>query len=61
MEIIEDVIVEAIGLGVDGIKFYRDRKVSDKAVTKFDVTVKERKHLVKISKTCFSPSSISHP
>jgi hypothetical protein len=43
MEIMEDVITKAMALGIDGINFYRDRKVSDKAVTEFAVTAKERK------------------
>ena len=49
MEVSEDMITKAIGLGVDGMNFYKDKKVSNKVVTKFVETAKERKRLVKIS------------
>ena len=49
MEVLEDVIIEAIGLEIDSMKFYRDRTVLDRVVIEFVETTKERKWLVKIS------------
>ena len=55
------MIVEAIGLGVDGMNFYRDRKVLDKVMIEFVETTKERNYLVKISNSYFSSNRISSP
>ena len=35
MDMIEEVIEEAMGMDMDGINFYRDRKLSDRAIDKF--------------------------
>ena len=43
MEVLEDVIVEATSLGVNGMNFYKDGKVLDKVVIQFVETTKERK------------------
>ena len=53
MKVLEDIIAEAIGLEVDGMNFYRDRKVWDKVAIKFAWIAKERKPLVKISNSYF--------
>ena len=58
---IRECNVEDIGLGVDGMNFYRDKKVSNKVVNKFAEIAKERKHLVKISNSYFSSNNISCP
>ena len=49
MEVTEEIISKATGLDMEGINFYRDRKVLDKAVDEFTESAKERKRLVKIS------------
>ena len=35
MEVTEETIAEATGLDLDGMNFYRERKISDKAVDDF--------------------------
>ena len=35
MEVIEEVIVEAIGLEMEGINFFRDRKILDGVIEEF--------------------------
>lgn len=35
MEVTEEVIAEATGLDMNGINFYQDRKLLDKAIDKF--------------------------
>ena len=32
MEVSQEIIVEALGLDMEGINFYRDRKLSDRAI-----------------------------
>lgn len=41
MEVIEDIIAEAMGLDIEGINFYRDKKLSDQAVEEFVEMAKE--------------------
>lgn len=54
----ETMIVEAIGLPMDDIKFYRDRKLSDAAVKKFPKDEEEKARLVKGSHTYYLPKVI---
>ena len=46
---------------MEGINFYKDRKVFDKVVDEFVESTKERKRLVKISNFYFGPNNISRP
>ena len=61
MEVREDNIVEAISLELDGINFYRDKKLSNRVVDEFVEMTKERDGLVKIGNSYFNPYSISRP
>ena len=61
MEVTKDIIVEATGLEVDGINFYRDNKISNKVVDEFAEMTKSRNQLVKIGNSYFSLHSISRP
>lgn len=42
MDVIEEVIAEATGLDMDGIIFYRERKLSAKAINDFIEIEQER-------------------
>ena len=42
IDVTEEVITKAMGLDMDGIKFYQDRKLSDRAIDKFVEPTKER-------------------
>ncbi|XP_057832882.2 intracellular protein transport protein USO1-like [Cryptomeria japonica] len=58
----ETMIAEATGLPMDGIKFYRDRKLFNAAVKKFRKDEEEKAKLVKGSHTYYSPrDAISNP
>lgn len=59
MEVTKEVIVEAMGLDMEGINFYRDRKLSDRAIDEFVNSKKEQNRLVKIANSYFNPTSIS--
>lgn len=61
MEVTKDIIAEAMVLGIEGINFYRDRKLLDRAMEEFADMAKECNKLVKIGNFYFSPGSISHP
>lgn len=54
----ETMITEAMGLPMDGIKFYRDRKLSNVAVKKFPKDEEENARLAKGSHTYYSPKVI---
>ena len=41
MEVLEEIIVEAMGLDMESINFYHDRKLLDKAIQEFVDYVKE--------------------
>ena len=59
MEVTEETIMEATGLDLDGMNFYRERKVLDKAIDDFVKTKHERNCLVKIGNSYFNPTSVS--
>lgn len=61
MQVDEDVIAEATGMVKDGMKFYIDRRVSDKATDRFPVTNGERRKLVKANNPYYSPKRICRP
>ena len=61
MGVFEDIIVEATRLDIEGINFYRDRKLSNRVVEEFVDSAKEHNRLVKIGNSYFSLGSISHP
>lgn len=61
MEVTEDIIAEATGLALDGTNFYRERKLSDKAIGDFVESEQERNRLVKIGNSYFNPASVSRP
>ncbi len=61
MDVIKEIITEATGLDLDGINYYRERKLSEKAIEDFVETEQERKHLVKIGNSYYNPASISCP
>lgn len=61
MKVIKEIIVEAIGLYIEGTKFYRDRKMSDRSMDKFAKLTKERNRLVQISNSYFFPTTILIP
>lgn len=54
----EEIIVEATGMMIEGMKFYRDRSISDKAANKFPVTEGEKKTMVKVDNSYHSPKRI---
>ena len=43
----EGAIVEVMGIPIEGIKFYRDKKISLSTVKEFAKNAKEKKDLVK--------------
>ena len=61
MDVIEEVIVEATGLDMDGIIFYRERKLLDKAIDDFVETDQEKSCLVKIGNSYYNSASVSQP
>lgn len=61
MEIIEDVIAKATSLKLDGINFYKDRKLFEWVVDEFVEMTKERNRVVKIGNSYFNLHSISRP
>ena len=61
MEVSKDIIAEATGLDMEGINFYHDRKLSDKAIDEFVDSSKEQNCLVKIGNSYYNPASISWP
>ena len=61
MDVIEEIIVKATGLELVGINYYRERKLSNKAIEDFVETKNERKHLVKIGNSYYNPASVSRP
>ena len=61
MEVTKEVIVEATGLELEGLNFYRERKLSDRAVDDFVDSESEKARLVKIGKSLINPASISRP
>lgn len=61
MNVDEEVIAEATGMTIKGMKFYRDRGISDKVVDKFPVTDGERRKMIKIDNSYHSPKRICKP
>lgn len=61
MMVDEDIIAEATGMVKDGIKFYKDRSVSDKAADIFPITDGEKRKLVKVDNSYHSPKRICRP
>ena len=61
MEVTEEVIVEATDLELEGLNFYRERKLSDRAVDDFVDSETEKARLVKIGKSFIKMASISRP
>ena len=58
MEVSDEIIVEAMRLDMEGINFYQNRKLSDRAIDEFVELVNERNQLVKISNSYFNLASI---
>ena len=48
MEVTEDVITDSMGLEMDGIKFYWERKLSNRAIDEFVESEHEKIRLMKI-------------
>ena len=48
MEVIEEVIAEAMGLDMDEIKIFWERKLSNRAIDKFVESEHEKSRLLKI-------------
>lgn len=61
VEIDEELIAKAMGLKREGCNFYRDRKVSREAIERYLVIEKEKKRLVKLSKTYYPPRAFAKP
>lgn len=61
MTVDEEIIAEAMGMMTEGMKFYRDRIISDKAVDKFLVMEGEKKKMVKVDNSYHSPKCICRP
>lgn len=61
MEVIEEVIAEATSLELEGLNFYRERKLSDRVVDDFVDSKIEKVCVVKIGKSFINLASISHP
>lgn len=57
----EDVIAEAMCMVKEGIKFYKDRSVSNKATDRFPITDGEKRKLVKVDNPYHSPKCICKP
>lgn len=58
---IDDLISQAMGLKREGCNFYRDRKVSKEAIDRYLAIEKEKKCLVKLSKTYYPPRAFVKP
>ena len=61
MEVKKEVIAEAMGLELEGLNFYREQKLSDRAMDDFVDSEMEKARLVKIGKSFMNPAYISHP
>jgi len=61
MEILEEVIAKATGLELEGINFYRERKLSDKAIEEFVESELEKSRLIKIGKSYINLAFVSRP
>ena len=59
MDVTEDVITEATRLDMDGINFYQERKLLDRAIDDFVQIEKQKNCLVKIGNSYYNPTSIS--
>lgn len=57
----EYLIAQATSLQREGRNFYRDRKVSKEAIDRYPETDKEKKCLVKLSKTYYPPRAFVKP
>ena len=55
----KETILEATGLDLDRMNFYRERKILDKAIDDFSETEQERNYLVKIGNSYFNPTPVS--
>ena len=49
MEVTNEIITEATSLDMEGINFYRDRKMFGTIADEFAESAKERKRLVKVN------------
>lgn len=56
----EGLIGEVTGLSIEGMKFFRDRKISDEAVMKFPKSEEEREVMVKVSNSYFEANTIKN-
>ena len=61
MEVTKEVIVEATRLDMDGINFYQEMKLSDRAIDDFVETEQEKSYLVKIGNLYIHLASVSRP
>ena len=61
MEISKEVIAKATSLELDGINFYREQKLLDKAIEEFVDSELEKSRLVKIGKSYMNLTSASRP
>lgn len=61
MEITVEVIAEAMGLEMEGLNFYRERKLSDRAIAEFADSKVEKSRMIKVGKSYINPALISHP
>ena len=59
MEVTVETIAEAIGLDLDGMNFYRERNILDKAIDDIAKTEQERNRLVKIGTSYFNLAFVS--
>lgn len=50
-----------MGLRREGSNLYRDKKLSKEAIEWYPETTKEKKHLVKLSKTYYPPRAFAKP
>ncbi|XP_059066974.1 uncharacterized protein LOC131858067 [Cryptomeria japonica] len=61
MMIVDEEIIAEATMITEGMKFYRDRSIFDKAADKFHVTDDERKKMVKVDSSYHSPKQICRP
>lgn len=54
----ESLVAEVINLSIEGIKFYKDRNLSDGTIKKFPKIVKEKENLVRVNKSNFEKKQI---
>lgn len=57
----EDLIAQVMGLCREGSNFYKDKKLSKEAIERYPETTKEKKWLVKLSKTYYPLRAYAKP